>query len=106
MSVFASVYRAWRGKAFGNQVADLLGIHRGLYHGAMEEGGCELHMIKLYYLKEEGCSIEQVGIHSIKFLVPGLSVLRARFGPQPQIESAHGKIMAFADAESGSNFDT
>lgn len=93
LNAFRGMYWAWKGKAFGNQVADLMGIHRALYHGAMEEGGCQMHMLKLYQLKEEGVPIERVAVHSCKFLIPGLGLLEERFGPQDLIVEA--KAIAF-----------
>ena len=93
--VLKGMYWAWKGRALGNQVADLLGIHRGLYHGAMEEGGCQLHLIKLYHLKQGGESVERMALHSCAFLLPGLIQLEQRYGPQAQIEQAKASVVEF-----------
>ncbi|MCO7527733.1 hypothetical protein NJH54_24900 [Pseudomonas asiatica] len=92
MSALKGMWWAWKGKAYGNQVADLLGIHRGLYHGAMEEGGCQMHLIKLFQLKQEGHSLEDVALHSCDYLLSGLAKLEMRFGPQTQIGQARMKV--------------
>ncbi|HBP5148283.1 TPA: hypothetical protein L5659_001666 [Pseudomonas aeruginosa] len=90
-------YRCWKGRRYGNKVADLLGIHRGLYHGAMEEGGCEMHLLKLWALQEAGESIERVALHSCQYLSLGLISLRKRFGARPLIEDARGRVNVFLD---------
>ena len=104
MGGLKGIWWAWKGKAFGNQVADFLGVHRSIYHGAMQEGGCELHMIKLYLLKKEGCSLKEVGMHSTTFLLPGMRVLKDRFGPQLQIEESRKNVIAFIHAQAESDF--
>lgn len=95
LQALRSGYWAWKGKAFGNRVAAHLGIHPSLFHGAMEEGGCELHLIKLYHLKQNGEPLERVAHHSCRFLDPGLAVLHLRFGDQRLIIEARVKVLAY-----------
>lgn len=95
MHALKGMYWAWQGKAFGNRVADLLGVHRSLFHGAMEEGGCQMHMIKLYQLKKDGEPIDRVALHSCEFLFPGLRILEGRFGQQALIEEAKANVLAY-----------
>ncbi|AJO77726.1 hypothetical protein TO66_10605 [Pseudomonas sp. MRSN 12121] len=87
------MYWVWQGKKFGNQIADFIGMHRDLYHGAMEEGGCKVHMLKLYQLKAEGYSVELAAYDSCKFLIPGLRTIEDKFGSQEQIEHARSCVM-------------
>lgn len=95
LDALKGMYWASQGKRFGNQVADLLGVHRGLYHCAMEEGGCQMHLIKLYQLKEDGESIERVALHSCQFLFPGLEAIQARFGKQSLVDEARSRVLAY-----------
>lgn len=95
LNAFKGLYWAWKGKAFGNQVADLLGIHRSLFHGAMEEGGCQLHLIRLYHLQRDGEPLERVALHSCTYLLPGLIKLEERFGSQALIGQAKIRVSEF-----------
>lgn len=76
-------------------MADLLGIHRGVYHSAMEEGGCDMHLLKLSALEEAGEPLAQVALHSCQYLAPGLGILASRFGGQPKIENARAKVFTY-----------
>ena len=91
-NLIKSMLLARKGKAFGNEVADYIGMHRSLYHGAMEEGGCLLHMIKLAALKDEGKGIPEVAEHSFQYLLPGLRNLEERFGSQELILDARRHV--------------
>lgn len=97
MDYLKSWYRCWKGRGYGNKVADLLGINRGLYHGAMEAGGCEMHLLKLWALKEAGESVERVALYSCQYLSLGLISLRRRFGERPLIEDARVRVNVFLD---------
>lgn len=87
--------KAYSGKKYGNQIADFLKIHRGLFHTAMEEGGCEMHLIKLYFLKKENLDMIEVAYDSCEYLLRGLLVMETRFGKQPLSEDALEKVKAF-----------
>lgn len=87
-----AIMLARKGRAFGNEVADYFGMHRSIYHGAMEEGGCPLHLIQLASMKKGGDSVEMAAAFSCQFLLPGLVVLRERFGPQDHIAEAWRKV--------------
>lgn len=91
-NLIKSMLLARKGKAFGNEVADYIGMHRSLYHGAMEEGGCSLHMIKLAAQKDDGMSLEEAAHFSIPFLLPGLRTLEDKFGSQDLILHARRQV--------------
>lgn len=91
-NVIKSMLLARKGKAFGNEVADYIGMHRSLYHGAMEEGGCRLHMIQLASYKAGGMSVGEVAHLSVPFLLPGLRNLEERFGSQELILDARRQV--------------
>lgn len=91
-NLIRSMLLARRGKAFGNEVADYIGMHRSLYHGAMEEGGCRLHMIQLASYKASGMSVGEVADLSVPFLIPGLRSLEERFGSQELILDARRHV--------------
>ncbi|GFM88394.1 hypothetical protein PSCICO_37930 [Pseudomonas cichorii] len=93
--MFKGIYWAWKGKSFGNEVADYLGVNRRLYHGAMEEGGCSQHMLRLYHLRSQGVALEEVAYHSCDYLSLGLLGLERRFGKQKLISQAQENINRF-----------
>ena len=94
-SYFKKLMQVRRGQKFGNEIADYLNIHRSLFHGAMEEGGCEMHLIKLFNLKAEGYSVHEIALDACDFLLPGLDVLELRFGKQEQIKQAKDAVFNF-----------
>lgn len=100
-AVFIAMYWTWQGKRFGNAVADFMGVHRSLYHGAMEEGGCLLHMMKLHHLRQRGLPLELVAYDSCEFLLPGLICLEQRFGHQVLIDKARFKVLEYMSKECG-----
>gem|GEM_PF-2309559 len=93
--VIGGLMKVYSGKKYGNKIADFLKINRGLFHTAMEEGGCEMHLLKLYFLKQEGLGMAEVAYDSCEYLLRGLLVLETRFGKQPLSEDAFEKIKAF-----------
>lgn len=95
--MLGGIYAAWRGRVFGNQVADFIGMHRSLYHGAMEEGGCNMHMLMLSHLKSEGYAVEAVAQDSCKFLIAGLRIIENKFGQQAHIDHARACVMNLMD---------
>jgi hypothetical protein len=98
-AVLVVIYWTWQGKRFGNKVADFIGIHRSLYHGAMEEGGCHMHMMKLYHFKKMELPLALVAHDSCKYLALGLICLKDRFGPQELIEQAQVMVDECASRE-------
>lgn len=92
LNLIKTMLLARKGKSFGNEVADYIGMHRSLYHGAMEEGGCNLHMIQLASYKSNGMSTEEVAHLSVPFLLPGLRKLEDRFGSQDLIIEARQHV--------------
>ena len=99
--MIGGIIKACTGKKYGNQIADFLKINRGLFHTAMEEGGCEMHLIKLYFLKRENISINEVAYNACDYLIRGLFSLRTKFGKQPLSEDALEKVTAFKKAYEG-----
>lgn len=93
--MLGGLFKAYSGKKYGNCVADFLGIHRGLYHNAMEEGGCEMHLLKLHFLKKENLDISEVAYNSSEYILPGLLSIEARFGKQDLISDAVAKVKKF-----------
>jgi hypothetical protein len=83
------------GRKFGNEVADYLRVERRLFHCAMEEGGCDMHLVKLYNLKLDGFSLEDVAVDACDFLIPGLDEIEKRFGGQSLIQQARKSINQF-----------
>lgn len=97
-----------KGRKFGNEVADYLGVERRLFHCAMEEGGCDMHLVKLYNLKLDGFSLEDVAVDACDFLIPGLDEIETRFGGQNLIQQARKSINQFQFDRANSeptNFD-
>lgn len=93
--MIGGLIKVYSGKKYGNKIADFLKIHRGLFHSAMEEGGCEMHLLKLHFLKQESLDMAEVAYDSCEYLLRGLLVLETRFGKQPLSEDALEKIKAF-----------
>ncbi|WP_417447155.1 hypothetical protein [Kangiella sp.] len=84
-----------KGRKFGNEIADYLGVERRLFHCAMEEGGCDMHLVKLYNLKLDGFSLEDIAVDAWDFLIPGLDEIEKRFGGQNLIQQARKSINQF-----------
>jgi hypothetical protein len=85
-------FLARKGKKFGNAVADILGMPRGLFHTAMEQGGCDAHLVKLANMREEGLDIEEVAYHSLTYLEKGLRTLESQWGYIPKIVSGLASV--------------
>jgi len=79
---------ASKGKAFGNEIADSMGISRNLFHTAVETGGFNMHLIVLASLKDEGKSVVDARELILPFLAQGLAALEQRFGRQNEIDHA------------------
>ena len=77
-----------RGKKFGNEIADSLGMDRALFHAALEESSLPMHFSVLAHLKDDGVSINQAKNTLHPSLFVGLSVLKERFGDVPKINRA------------------
>ena len=77
--------RASRGKKFGNEVADSIGIRRSHFHTSLEAGGVPMHMIMLAGLKDEGTSIAECREMLLPVLLDGLRAIEFRFGPQSSL---------------------
>ncbi|KZY86119.1 hypothetical protein A3741_26860, partial [Oleiphilus sp. HI0069] len=99
--MFESFKYTRSGKKFGNSVADVIGIQRGLYHAAMEQGGCHMHLLKLAEMKEEGLNLIQVAFHSMKFLDEGLKFLEKKWGNIPKISNGKEAIEKFRSTYEG-----
>ncbi|MGI2856486.1 hypothetical protein ACRTDR_20280 [Shewanella algae] len=94
--MLGGIFKASSGKKYGNQIADHLGVHRGLFHSAVEEGGCPMHLIRLHFLRKQNMSLDDAANHIMEFLIPGLRVIEERFGPQALIEDALENLRGFA----------
>ncbi|CZT29254.1 hypothetical protein PCPL58_2798 [Pseudomonas cerasi] len=92
-NVVTVMYWTWQGRRVGNKVARLMEIRPSLYHSAMEEGGCQLHLMKLYHLKKMGVPLELIAHDSCKFLFAGLVCIEQAIGPQALTESAKFKVV-------------
>lgn len=93
--MLAGIFKAKSGKKYGNQIADHLGVHQGLFHSAVEEGGCPMHLIRLYYLRKENMSLDDAANHVMEFLVPGLRIIEEQFGSQELIDGAQENLRGF-----------
>lgn len=81
------------GKESGEQGGEAHGDSPELVHSAMEEGGCQLHLMKLYHFNKMGVPLELIAHDSCKFLFAGLVCLEQAFGPHALIESAKFKVV-------------
>lgn len=93
--MIGGMIKAYKGKRYGNRIADWLGVHRGLFHSAMEEGGLPMHMIWLYFLEKENLRIEVAAGSTTEFLKRGLLNIETRFGRQELIDSALDRVKEF-----------
>ncbi|MBI1890444.1 MAG: hypothetical protein HYS18_07355 [Burkholderiales bacterium] len=82
----------------GKQIADSVGIERNLFFTALEQA----HPLYLHFLAALGCALEKNEIDAnaarsavLPYIANGLDTLEARFGKQPQIDSARVAISPY-----------
>ncbi len=80
-----------KGRKFSNQIADHLGIHRGLYSSSLLETGVTWAHLKL--LMKTGCSAREAADELMPAFIQGLTIIESRFGPQPTIQQAESVVM-------------
>lgn len=83
------------GKRYGNKVADFLEIRRGLFHTAMEDGGCHMHLLVLHALKQDETEIKEVAWLCSQYLIRGIDKFNIRFGYPEVSKIALKKVTAF-----------
>ena len=88
--------RASRGKNFGNEIADSMGLPRNLFHTAVEGGGFAMHLITLASLKDEGASVVEAREMCLPYLSQGIENLKSRFGNVPKIMAAKELLDVFS----------
>lgn len=98
--MIGGMIKAYKGKKYGNRIADWLGIHRGLFHSAMEEGGLPMHMIWLYFLEKENLKLEDAAELTTETLTRGLLQIETRFGRQTLIDDA---LLRIKELEKGAH---
>lgn len=94
-NLLKSLMLLWRERKFGDEIADLLGVNRRLFHSAMEEGGCRSHMVRLCILRDGGVSKVLIAVDCCNYLLPGLRRLENRYGQQILIETGRANLMAY-----------
>ncbi len=93
--MLSGFFKVSSGKKYGNKIADYLGVDQRLFHSAMEEGGCEMHLLKLHDLKQENIELSEISYHSTKYLLPGFLSIEKRFGKQRLITYAVQNVGEF-----------
>jgi hypothetical protein len=82
------------GRAFGNRIANHLGIPKNLFHSLLENGVTGPSLSVLATLERAGLSLEQASVELGPSLARGANRLEARFGHQKVIEDAKPTISA------------
>jgi hypothetical protein len=93
-----------KGRKFGNEIADSMGIQRGIFHSAIERGGLPMHMIILSQMRDEGVELPDARSHLLMYLDIGLHELENQFGPKDKISNAKSIISKYL-AQSGKEGD-
>lgn len=87
--------KVYQGQAFGNRVAESIGMNSSLFHSAIEEGGLNMHLLILFQFEEQGKSYSEVCDYMLPFVLKGLNVIESRFGPQELIDQARAAANGF-----------
>jgi len=80
------------GRAFGNRVAQHIGIPKNLFHSLLDNGVNGPSLVLLATLEKAGLTVEQAGVELGPSLARGASQLEARFGVQGMLEEAKPTI--------------
>ena len=79
---FWGLRRTSRGKAFGNEIADSLGIRRSYFHTALEAAGVPMHLLMLAGLKDDHIAVEECRAMLLPDVLEGLRIIESRYGKQ------------------------
>ncbi len=86
----------YKGRKFGNEIADHLGWSRNFFHSVLDNGvgtlGPSLQLLAA--LKTMNLTAADASVHIARHLQDGLNNLEARFGPQQMISDVRAQVDA------------